>query len=78
MNPTMLAEVLSPSTEQYDRATKSVHYRRIESLKIILLVSQDKARVEMHVRQPDGSWSLRDYEGMDQALRWRQSASSCR
>ena len=46
MNPTVLAEVLSPSTEQYDRGTKSVHYRRIESLKIILLVSQDEARVE--------------------------------
>jgi Uma2 family endonuclease len=68
MNPTVLAEVLSPSTEQYDRGTKSVHYRRIESLKIILLVSQDESRVEAHVRQADGSWSLREYEGMDQVL----------
>ena len=68
MNPTLLAEVLSPSTEQYDRGTKSAHYRRIESLKIILLVSQDEPRVETHMRQPDGSWSLREYEGMDQVL----------
>jgi len=68
MNPTVLAEVLSPRTEQYDRGTKSVHYRRIESLKTILLVSQNEARVEVHVRQPDGSWSLREYEGMDQML----------
>jgi Uma2 family endonuclease len=68
MNPTMLAEVLSPSTEQYDRGTKSVHYRRIESLKVILLVSQDEPRVDEHVRQPDGSWSLREYVGMDQVL----------
>lgn len=68
MNPTVLVEVLSPSTEQYDRGTKSVHYRRIESLKTILLVSQDQARAEAHVRQPDGSWSLREYAGMDQVL----------
>jgi Uma2 family endonuclease len=68
MNPTLLAEVLSPSTEQYDRGTKSVHYRRIESLKIILLVSQDEARVDTQIRQPDGSWSLREYEGMHQVL----------
>ncbi len=68
MNPTVLAEVLSPSTQEYDRGTKSTHYRRIDSLKILFLVSQDEARVEEHVRQPDGSWSLREYEGMDQVL----------
>jgi Uma2 family endonuclease len=68
MNPTVLAEVLSPSTEQYDRGTKAVHYRRIETLKIILLVSQDEARVDTLLRQPDGSWRLREYEGMDQVL----------
>jgi len=64
----VLVEVLSSSTEQYDRGTKSVHYRRIETLKIILIVSQDEARVDAHVRQPDGSWSLREYEGLDQVL----------
>ena len=67
-NPTVLIEVLSPSTEQYDRGTKSVHYRRIESLKTILLVSQNEARVEEHVKQVDGSWSLREYEGIDKVL----------
>ncbi len=67
-NPSLLVEVLSPSTEQYDRGTKAVHYRRIETLKIILLVSQDDARVDTHVRQPDGSWSLREYEGIGQVL----------
>jgi Uma2 family endonuclease len=49
VNPTVLAEVLSPSSEEFDRSTKSVHYRRIESLKIVLLVSQDEARAEMLV-----------------------------
>jgi Uma2 family endonuclease len=68
VNPAVLAEVLSPSTEQYDRGTKSVHYRRIETLKIILLASQDEAHVESLVREQDGSWSLREYEGMDNVL----------
>jgi len=67
-NPTVLAEVLSPSTLQYDRGTKSNRYRRIESLQVILLVSHDEARVEGHVRQPDGSWSLREYAGLDQVF----------
>ena len=67
-NPSVLVEVLSPSAEQYDRGTKAVHYRRIETLKIILLVSQDDARVDTHVRQPDGSWSLREHEGIDHVL----------
>jgi Uma2 family endonuclease len=68
INPTVLAEVLSPSTEDYDRGKKPAHYRRIESLRTILLVSQEEARVEEHVRQPDGSWNLRDYDGLDKVL----------
>ena len=68
MNPSVLVEVLSPSTEQYDRGTEAVHYRRIETLKIVLLVSQDDARVDTHVRQSDASWSLREYEGLNQVL----------
>jgi Uma2 family endonuclease len=68
MNPTVLFEVLSPSTLEYDRGTKSGHYRRIESLKIVVLVFQDEAHVEAHIRQPDGSFSLREYEGLDEIL----------
>ena len=68
MNPTVLVEVLSPTTLEYDRGTKSSHYRRIESLKINLLVFQDETHVEAHIWQPDGSFSLREYDGLDQTL----------
>jgi Uma2 family endonuclease len=46
LNPRVIIEVLSPSTEQYDRTTKFDHYRSIESLQEYVLVSQDKARIE--------------------------------
>jgi Uma2 family endonuclease len=68
-SPTALVEVLSPSTESYDRGVKAYHYRHIESLRVILLVSQEAPRVETHVRQPDGSWCLREFDGMEQVLR---------
>lgn len=51
LNPVLIVEVLSPSTEAFDRGEKSAHYRRIESLQEYVLVSQDKVRVERYVRQ---------------------------
>lgn len=51
LNPTVIVEVLSASTEAYDRGDKFAHYRRLESLQDYLLVSQDKVRVEHYVRQ---------------------------
>jgi Uma2 family endonuclease len=67
-NPTVLFEVLSPSTEAYDRGFKSENYRRIPSLKAYLLISQNKAHVEIYQRQTDGSWSLREEDRMNAAL----------
>lgn len=67
-NPTVLFEVLSPSTESYDRGLKASHYRRINSLKALVLVSQDLPRVEAYFRQADGMWGLRELEGLDQVL----------
>ena len=69
MNPTMVVEVLSPTTETYDRGKKALYYRRVESLQILLLVSQEMPRVETHTRQLDGSWSLREHDGMGTVLR---------
>ena len=60
LNPTVLVEVLSPSTESYDRGKKSCNYRTIESLAEYLLVSQDEYRVEQYSKQPDGRWLLTD------------------
>jgi Uma2 family endonuclease len=56
LNPQAIVEVLSDSTEAYDRGSKFEHYRAIESLTDYLLVSQDKVLVEHYNRQPDGRW----------------------
>ncbi|HSS51831.1 MAG TPA: Uma2 family endonuclease, partial [Thermoanaerobaculia bacterium] len=56
LNPDVIIEVLSPSTEDYDRGPKFAHYRSIPSLKEYVLVSQHRVRVEHHVRQPNGDW----------------------
>jgi Uma2 family endonuclease len=60
INPTLIVEVLSPSTEGYDRGEKFAHYRRLESLQDYVLVAQDKVRVEHFVRRDDasGQWVL--------------------
>jgi Uma2 family endonuclease len=59
-NPTLLVEVLSPSTEEDDRGSKWRHYQLIPSLKEYVLVSQDAARVEIYRRMPSGAWEYRD------------------
>jgi Uma2 family endonuclease len=59
-NPVVLVEVLSDSTEGYDREEKFSHYRRIPSLREYLLVSQYEKRIEHLSRNDDGSWTLRD------------------
>lgn len=56
-NPTVVFEVLSPSTEAYDRGEKFLRYRtQIATLREYVLVSQHRPLVEHYVRQPDGSW----------------------
>lgn len=57
-NPILIVEVLSDSTEAYDRGQKASHYRQIPSLQAYLLVSQHEPRLELQVRQADGVWSL--------------------
>ena len=59
LNPTFLAEVLSPSTEAYDRGRKFEYYGTIESLKEYLLIAQDYINTELYTRQPDGNWLLK-------------------
>ena len=61
-NPVLLVEVLSDSTEDYDREEKFSHYRRIPSLREYLLVSQHERRITHLSRNDndDGSWTLRD------------------
>ncbi|MCS6870394.1 MAG: Uma2 family endonuclease [Anaerolineae bacterium] len=58
LNPTVIVEVLSPSTEAHDRGTKWQRYQQLESLQDYLLVTQDKPRVEHFARQGAQQWSL--------------------
>lgn len=69
LNPTVIFEVLSPSTEAYDRGEKFLRYRtQIESLREYVLVSQHRPLVEHYVRQPDGSWSYSSAGDLSEAV----------
>ncbi|MGH9932474.1 MAG: Uma2 family endonuclease [Pyrinomonadaceae bacterium] len=60
LNPTLVVEVLSKSTESYNRLAKSAYYRTIESLSEYLLIAQEEYRVEQYIKQADGRWLLSD------------------
>jgi Uma2 family endonuclease len=58
VNPTLIVEVLSDSTEAYDRGDKFAYYRLLSSFKTYVLVSQRKVAIERHVRNADDSWTM--------------------
>ncbi|MCK6588750.1 MAG: Uma2 family endonuclease [Polyangiaceae bacterium] len=62
VNPVVLVEVLSDSSEAYDRGEKFAHYRRIPSLQEYVLISQRKPRIEVFRRNEDGTWMLFEAE----------------
>lgn len=66
INPTVIIEVLSASTEKYDRGKKFQHYRSITTLQEYILISQEMIQVEQYVRQKD-QWGLRDF-GVNEAI----------
>jgi len=68
-NPAVVVEVLSPSSENYDRGEKFRRYRTLASLKDYILVNQRSVLVEHFTREPDNKWSLRDYQSLDEELR---------
>lgn len=68
LNPLVLLEVLSRSTEAYDRGKKFEHYQTIESLSTYMLVAQDARRVEWYVRQEGGVWLYTEAHGDDAAF----------
>ncbi len=67
LNPTVIVEVLSSSTEAYDRGNKFAHYRRLESLREYVLVAQDRVRVERYTRRGD-EWVLAELSRLDDIL----------
>jgi Uma2 family endonuclease len=64
LNPTLIVQVLSESTEAYDRGAKFKRYMHAESLQEYVLVSQEELRVEVFYRQPGGTWLLTPYTGI--------------
>lgn len=68
LNPTLLAEVLSDSSEAYDRGKKFEHYRQITSCREYLLVSHREPRLEQFIRQGNNDWVMREAAGMDSSL----------
>jgi Uma2 family endonuclease len=62
-NPSVVVEVLSESTERWDRGGKFAQYRRVASLREYVLVSQDAMRVEWFTREDSGAWTYREAVG---------------
>jgi len=58
VNPVLVLEVLSDSTEAYDRGAKAAHYRRIPSLREYVLISQNERRIEVYRRNAQGRFEL--------------------
>ena len=65
LNPIVLVEVLSDSTEAYDRGKKFEHYRTIRSLQHYVLIAQDRPSIDCFSRLPDGSWNLTSCQRLD-------------
>ncbi len=68
LNPTVIVEVLSPSTENYDRGTKFALYRQIELLTDYILIAQDAPHIEHHARQGAHQWLLTEITGLQSTL----------
>ncbi len=62
LNPQVIFEVLSPSTEGFDRGDKFARYRKLESLIDYVLVSAERIEIELHTRQPSGKWTLSQFD----------------
>lgn len=67
-NPKLIIEVLSPSTESYDRGRKFESYRTLPSLEEYVLISQERPHVERFLRQPEGAWLFVEVAGLQEAI----------
>lgn len=69
VNPVLIIEVLSESTEAYDRGKKFEHYQYLESLSEYLLISQEAYRIEQYVRQSDRTWTYYEFRDLDDVVK---------
>lgn len=67
-NPTVIVEILSKSTEAFDRGVKFRNYRQLPSLQEYVLISQDSPRIERFLRRDDGQWIFTDVTGLDATI----------
>lgn len=70
VNPSVIVEVLSESTEAWDRGGKFEHYRSVPSLQEYVVVSQTRPRVEHFLRQPSGQWLLTEYANLEDRVQF--------
>src|SRR5262245_7942569 len=68
LNPNVIVEVLSPSTENYDRGKKFQNYRTLDSAHEYLLIAQDTYHIEHYIRQPDNQWLLSEADSLDATI----------
>ena len=68
LNPELVVEVLTPSTEAFDRGLKFAHYRAVPTLREVLFVAQDARRGEQLSRRDEGHWLLTDHARPDAAI----------
>jgi Uma2 family endonuclease len=67
-NPTVIIEVLSLSTERYDRGMKFQNYRTIDTLHDYVLIAQDHHHIEHYIRQQNGQWLLQEVTALDEGI----------
>ncbi|MEZ6035604.1 MAG: Uma2 family endonuclease [Planctomycetaceae bacterium] len=70
INPTVVFEVLSESTESWDRGGKFRQYRDIPALQEYAMVTQDRPGVERYIRQQDGGWLLQETQSIEASVRF--------
>jgi len=68
INPTLIIEILSPSTHRYDRTTKLKLYKDIPSLKEYIIIDSRSIYIERHTNEDDGNWMLETYKNLDDSL----------
>jgi len=68
LNPTVIFEVLSPSTEAYDRGEKFNRYQGLPTLRQYVLVNQSKPRIEVFTRQPGDEWTFSRASGLEASI----------
>ena len=71
LDPILLIEVLSPSTESRDRGEKSRNFRLIDSLKEYVIISQEQYSVESYFRNENGVWELTESNNFDEKIKFR-------